>query len=108
MLGLGLIAAIAFAPFAGAAPEAAPPAEDAKKPDAAPPAEAPADTMTIIYLGREYEEPLPLSYAEKLVTDKGIQGARLMLMEANQAGGFVGHNFDMVEAILPEDGDVVA
>ncbi len=109
LLGLGLIAAIAFAPFAGAAPEAAPPAEDAKGPDAAATAaNAATEHMTLIYLGKEYEEPLPLSYAEKPIEDKGIQGARLMLMEANQAGGFVGYSFDMVEAILPEDGDVVA
>jgi ABC transporter substrate binding protein (PQQ-dependent alcohol dehydrogenase system) len=109
LLGLGLIAAIAFAPFAVAAPEAAPPAEDAKGPDAAATAEnAATEHMTLIYLGKEYEEPLPLSYAEKPIEDKGIQGARLMLQEANQAGGFVGYSFDMVEAILPEDGDVVA
>jgi ABC transporter substrate binding protein (PQQ-dependent alcohol dehydrogenase system) len=31
-----------------------------------------------------------------------------MLKEANQAGNFVGHKFELVEAILPEDGDVVA
>jgi ABC transporter substrate binding protein (PQQ-dependent alcohol dehydrogenase system) len=111
-----------LAPAFAAAPEAAPPAAEKaapKKPDAAsetpvaPPkaAEAetaPGKTMTVIYLGKEYEEPLPLSYAEKPITDKGIQGARLMLKEANQAGNFVGHNFELVEAILPADGDVVA
>ena len=61
-----------------------------------------------IYLGKEYEEPLPLSYAEKPITDKGIQGARLMLKEANQAGALVGSSFELVEAIVPQDGDVVA
>ena len=64
--------------------------------------------MRIYYLGREYEEPLPLSYAEKPITDKGIQGARLMLKEANQAGALVGSSFELVEAIVPQDGDVVA
>jgi ABC transporter substrate binding protein (PQQ-dependent alcohol dehydrogenase system) len=107
-----------LAPALAAAPETAPPAaEEAapKQPDAAaetPPKAAEAETatnaMTVIYLGKEYEEPLPLSYAEKPITDKGIQGARLMLKEANQAGNFVGHNFELVEAIVPEDGDVVA
>jgi ABC transporter substrate binding protein (PQQ-dependent alcohol dehydrogenase system) len=101
-----------------AAPETAPPAaEEAapKQPDAAaetPPKAAEAETatnaMTVIYLGKEYEEPLPLSYAEKPITDKGIQGARLMLKEAKQAGNFVGHDFELIEAIVPEDGDVVA
>ena len=64
--------------------------------------------MRIVYLGKEYEEPLPLSYAEKTITDKGIQGARLMLKEANQAGKFVGHSFELVEAIVPANADVVA
>jgi ABC transporter substrate binding protein (PQQ-dependent alcohol dehydrogenase system) len=64
--------------------------------------------MRVVYLGKEYEEPLPLSYAEKIITDKGIQGARLMLKEANQAGNFVGHSYELDEMIVPEDGDVVA
>jgi ABC transporter substrate binding protein (PQQ-dependent alcohol dehydrogenase system) len=118
LLAIGLLAAVLLAPALAAAPEAAEKAAP-KKPDAAAetpaappkPAEAetaPGDTMMVIYLGKEYEEPLPLSYAEKPITDKGIQGARLMLKEANQAGNFVGHNFELVEAIVPEDGDVVA
>ncbi|HEX2447826.1 MAG TPA: ABC transporter substrate-binding protein [Methyloceanibacter sp.] len=64
--------------------------------------------MRVVYLGKQYEEPLPLSYAEKPIEDKGIQGARLMLKEANQAGNFVGHSFELEEAIVPGDADVVA
>lgn len=101
-------------PAASEAPPAAA-APAAETPAAAPAAEpAPAGgaaqpkPMPIVYLGKEYEEPLPLSYAEKIIPDKGIQGARLMLKEANQAGNFVGHSFDLVEAIVPQDGDVVA
>ena len=128
LLALALLASAVLAP-ALAAPEAAPPAAKEASPaaadapaakegaappaaeqPAAPPAQADANAkpMTVYYLGKEYAEPLPLSYAEKPITDKGIQGARLMLKEANQAGNFVGHSFDLVEAILPEDGDVVA
>jgi ABC transporter substrate binding protein (PQQ-dependent alcohol dehydrogenase system) len=118
LYAIGLIAAVLLAPALAAAPETAPPAaEEAapKQPVAAaetPPKAAEAETatnaMTVIYLGKEYEEPLPLSYAEKPITDKGIQGARLMLKEAKQAGNFVGHDFELIEAIVPEDGDVVA
>ena len=86
-------------PAPSAAPAAAPAAERAAQPD---------NNMRIVYLGKEYPEPLPLSYAEKPITDKGIQGARLMLKEANQAGNFVGHGFELIEAIIPEDGDIVA
>jgi ABC transporter substrate binding protein (PQQ-dependent alcohol dehydrogenase system) len=101
-------AADAAAPKAPAAPEGA-----AEKAPAAPaaPADAAAQAaknLRVVYLGKEYPEPLPLSYAEKPIPDKGIQGARLMLKEANQAGNFVGHSFELIEAIVPEDGDVVA
>src|SRR5262249_6229899 len=64
--------------------------------------------VTIVYLGKHYDEPLPLSYAEKPIFDKGIQGARLIIKEANQAGHFVGNSFQLVEAIIPPDGDIVA
>ena len=133
LVALGLLASALLAPALAetpvtpspatepAASEAlpAPQAGGAEAP-AAPPAAAPATTpaaaggtaqskpMRIVYLGKEYEEPLPLSYAEKPITDKGIQGARLMLKEANQAGSFVGHSFELTEAILPQDADVVA
>ena len=105
-----------------AAPEAAPapketPApkdESAGKPAAAPqaapmtPGGQPAKTVHMVYLGKEYEEPLPLSYAEKPIPDKGIQGARLMIKEGIQAGNFVGFKFEMEEVIVPQDGDVAA
>jgi ABC transporter substrate binding protein (PQQ-dependent alcohol dehydrogenase system) len=97
---------------AAPAPSATPTPAAPKAPDAAPaPAFGtgqPAKTMSVTYLGKRYEEPLPLSYAEKPITDKGIQGARLMLKEANQAGALVGYQFKMAEAIVPENGDVVA
>src|SRR4029079_6219318 len=80
---------------------AAAPAPDA----AATPAKV---TLPIVYLGKQYDEPLPLSYAEEIITDKGIQGARVSIKEANQAGNFVGYGFDLVEALVPAGGDVVA
>lgn len=91
------------APSTAGTPAAAP----APTTDAAAPAQAPVK-FRIVYLGKEYEEPPPLSYAEPIVTDKGIQGARLSIKEANQSGAFVGRAFDLEEAIVPADGDVVA
>jgi ABC transporter substrate binding protein (PQQ-dependent alcohol dehydrogenase system) len=91
-----------------------PPAAAGTGSPAAPAATAPAfempikATVPIVYLGKQYEEPLPLSYAEKPIFDKGIQGARLIAKEANQAGRFVGYAFDLVEAIVPANADVVA
>jgi len=134
---LGLLACVVLVPALAETP-AAPPATATSPAPAAPPAEAPAAapaqapaeapaatppsptadapsalvpikaTVPIVYLGKEYEEPLPLSYSEKIVTDKGIQGARLIIKEANQAGTFVGFAFEMVEAIVPANADVVA
>jgi ABC transporter substrate binding protein (PQQ-dependent alcohol dehydrogenase system) len=95
----------AEAPEAGAAAEAPQPPPANAVPEAG---EAQKKNVRVVYLGKEYPEPLPLSYAEKPITDKGIQGARLMLKEANQAGNLVGHSFELIEAIVPEDGDVVA
>jgi ABC transporter substrate binding protein (PQQ-dependent alcohol dehydrogenase system) len=94
----------AAAPAAPAATPAATPAP-AAAPDA--PTQAPVK-FRIVYLGKEYNEPPPLSYAEPIITDKGIQGARLSLKEANQSGAFVGRTFELEEAIVPKDGDVVA
>jgi ABC transporter substrate binding protein (PQQ-dependent alcohol dehydrogenase system) len=101
---------------AAPAPKDTPPPKDqnvegpAAAPQAAPaiPGAPPAKTVQLYYLGKEYEEPLPLSYAEKPIPHKGIQGARLMIKEGNQAGNFVGFNFAMEEVIVPQDGDVVA
>ncbi len=90
------------------APQAAPEAPAAPAPSATKAPAVSSPPVPIVYLGKQYEEPLPLSYAEEIITDKGIQGARLMIKEANQAGAFVGHNFELVEAIVPEDGDIVA
>jgi ABC transporter substrate binding protein (PQQ-dependent alcohol dehydrogenase system) len=87
------------------------PAEPEEAADPAAPAADKADDkklLRVFYLGKKYDEPLPLSYAEEIIEDKGIQGARLMLKEANQAGNFVGHAFEMEEGIVPKDGDVVA
>ena len=114
-------------PAGAETPQAAPPAAGPAEPGAAvptapaapaPAAETPAEvpsgelpikaTVPIVYLGKEYEEPLPLSYAEKPIYDKGIQGARLIIKEAVQAGRFVGFSFELVEAIVPANGDVVA
>jgi len=100
-------AAPAATPAAPAATPAAPKASDAAAAPM-PGAAEPVKSMSVVYLGKKYEEPLPLSYAEKPITDKGIEGARLMLKEANQAGALVGYKFKMDEAIVPEDGDVVA
>jgi ABC transporter substrate binding protein (PQQ-dependent alcohol dehydrogenase system) len=69
--------------------------------------EKPVLETTIVYLGKDYNEPPPLSLVEKHATDKGIQGARIALDEDNRTGRLIGQHYEMLEAIVPEGGDVV-
>ncbi len=77
-------------------------------PSAPPPGEAPAIKIPIVYLGKAYDEPIPLSLVDKVLTDKGIEGARLAIRDNNKTGLFLGQEFDLVEAIVAAKGDVVA
>ncbi|MEW6435665.1 MAG: ABC transporter substrate-binding protein [Pseudomonadota bacterium] len=105
---LWLVAA-GILPFAAAAtsmaqqpaPAAAPPAQ------AAPAQPAPLN-VDILYLGRQYVEPPPLSLLDKIVTDQGIQGARIALQENARTGRFVNQNYHLTEMILPLDADFKA
>ena len=103
-------AAAPAAPAATAPAPAAAPAAPAAAPASAPGASTAAEKVTVpvYYLGKQYQEPLPLSYAERPIFDKGIQGARMYAKQANKSGAFVGMGFKLVEAIVPENGDVVA
>ena len=68
----------------------------------------PTDVVDIVYLGKQYKEPIPLSLLEPILTDKGVQGARLGILDNNITGRFVGVETALQEHIVPEDGDVVA
>lgn len=69
---------------------------------------APTKHLHIVYLGKHYDEPTPLSLLEKPAKDKGVQGARIGAKDDNLTGQFVGQEVDLIEDILPEDGDIVA
>lgn len=73
-----------------------------------PVAEAPVKHLHIVYLGKHYSEPTPLSLLDKPAYDKGIQGARVGAADNNVTGKFVGQETDLTEDILPQDGDIVA
>jgi ABC transporter substrate binding protein (PQQ-dependent alcohol dehydrogenase system) len=72
------------------------------------PAALPTETIAIVYLGKAYEEPPPLSLLEKILTDEGVAGARLGIEANNTTGRFLGHRFVLQEEVVPADGDVVA
>jgi hypothetical protein len=68
----------------------------------------PVVKIAIHYLGKAYEEPVPLSLVDPLLTDNGLQGARLAIQDNNKSGQFLGQEYDLVEDIVPADGDVAA
>jgi hypothetical protein len=75
---------------------------------AAEPAKPAALNTTIVYLGKQYNEPPPLSLVDKPVTDNGIQGARIALEEDNRTGRLINQHYDLLEAIVPVKADDVA
>lgn len=62
----------------------------------------------IVYLGKQYKEPPPLSLVDVIATDKGVQGARIALEEVNTTGRLIKQHFSLVEVIVPDTDDVVA
>ncbi len=65
-------------------------------------------TVTIVYLGKAYPEPIPLSLMDPIIKDKGVQGARLGIHDNNVTGAFLGVETVLDEHVVPADGDVVA
>ena len=64
--------------------------------------------VTLTYLARD-EPPLePLSLAEPTLTDAGLMGARQARDDNQTTGAFLGHQYELVERIVPEDGDLGA
>jgi hypothetical protein len=74
--------------------------------DDTPAAEAkpPAVKIVIHYLGKQYEEPVPLSLVDPILTDNGLQGARLAIQDNNKSGQFLGQEYDLIKEIVPADG----
>ncbi|ODA66648.1 hypothetical protein A7A08_02416 [Methyloligella halotolerans] len=84
------------------------PKQQAEKAAEAKKAKQAEKNYEIVYLGKKYAEPPPLTIAEPIITDKGIQGARVGIDDTNRTGRFTGQHFELTEAIVPNDGDVVA
>lgn len=73
------------------------------------PTEAPPGAMVtkIVYVGKRYPEPLPLSLLDKPLTDEGVQGARLGIKENNMTGRLLEQHFELIEVVAKSDEDVV-
>jgi ABC transporter substrate binding protein (PQQ-dependent alcohol dehydrogenase system) len=62
----------------------------------------------IHYLGKMYSEPPPLSLLDKVLTDEGVQGARVAIKENNMTGRLIGHHHELVEHRIAATEDAVA
>ena len=86
-------------------------AEEQKPADAAAPSTPgtpPAVDIKIHYLAKAYDEPPLLSLVDPILTDNGVQGARRAIADNNKSGAFLGQKYELIEDLLPADGDVVA
>ena len=72
------------------------------------PSAKPVRHLRVVYLGKNYREPTPLSFLDQVVGDKGIAGARVGAADNNITGNFIGQHTDLVEDIIPEDADIAA
>lgn len=73
------------------------------------PTEAPPGALVtkIVYVGKRYPEPLPLSLLDKPLSDEGVQGARLAIKENNMTGRLVDQHFELIEVMAAANEDVV-
>lgn len=62
--------------------------------------------IRIGYITRAEEPRIPLTFLEPVSEDEGVQGARLGLADNNTTGRFLGQSFELVEAVVEEDGSV--
>jgi ABC transporter substrate binding protein (PQQ-dependent alcohol dehydrogenase system) len=75
-----------------------------------PPADLRADgqTVQIGWLSQTIKRTLPLTYLDQPPEDEGVQGAQLGIADNDTTGRFTGQSFELVERVVPEDGDVAA
>lgn len=63
--------------------------------------------VDVFYLLRDIEPPLPLSLIDKRVEKDGFDGAQLGLNDNQTTGSFLGHEYKLVEVLIPAEGDVL-
>ena len=62
-------------------------------------------TIDIGYITRDYVEPIPISLLEPVLTDDGVQGARLAMSDNNATGKFLKQDYRLVETLSKRDAD---
>ncbi len=64
-------------------------------------------TIKVVYFGKAYSEPQPLSLMQTNPKDNGVAGAELAAQEINTTGNFLGKQYELEIVIVPDDGDVI-
>ncbi|WGF89502.1 ABC transporter substrate-binding protein [Marinivivus vitaminiproducens] len=62
--------------------------------------------VRIGYITQQLPEPLPLSLAVPVLTDNGVMGARVGREDNATTGRFLKQDYELVEIVVPENGDV--
>ena len=65
-------------------------------------------TISVVYLGKAYPEPEPLSLMQTIPNDNGVAGAKLATQEINTTGKFLGRQYVLDIKVLPAGGDLIA
>jgi ABC transporter substrate binding protein (PQQ-dependent alcohol dehydrogenase system) len=64
--------------------------------------------VSIAYVTQDEDRVVPLSLLDTLLPDEGLMGARQAITENQTTGRFLGHDYELVELVVPRDGDLVA
>ena len=64
--------------------------------------------VVITYVTKDEDRVIPLSLLDSLLPDEGVMGARQAIVENQTTGHFLGQNYELKEALVPTDGDLVA
>ena len=64
--------------------------------------------VRIAYLAQEVDRPPPLSLIEPILTDDGVQGARLAIADNATTGRFVNQAFELEVVVVAKDADAAA
>lgn len=64
--------------------------------------------VRVAYLRQEERRLPPLSLVEPTAEDQGLAGARQAVTENQTTGQFLGHDYQLVERVVPLDGDLGA
>src|ERR1700730_913562 len=64
--------------------------------------------VKIGWLSQTANRTVSHAYLDRPPADEGIQGARLGIADNNTTGHFTGQFFELVERLVPADGDIAA